>query len=69
MFGGSHLRRPLEGFCELTVFDARLLPEYAVSISLLSAAAFVAVPGVGFTWRMNLPVPCNKRAGSGNAAP
>src|ERR1039458_1192920 len=33
-------------------------------MSLLSSAAFVAVPGLNFTWRMNLPVPCSKRAGS-----
>ena len=32
----------------------------AASMSLLSAAAFVAVPGLSFTWRMNFPVPCNK---------
>jgi hypothetical protein len=38
-------------------------------MSLLSAAVFVAVPGLSLTWRMNLPVPCNKRAGSGNDAP
>src|SRR2546425_12403633 len=31
-------------------------------MSRLSAVALVAVPGVSFTWRMNLPVPCNKRA-------
>src|SRR5213595_2689865 len=36
-------------------------------MSMLSAAAFVAVPGLSFTWRMNLPVPCNKLAGSGSA--
>ncbi len=36
------------------------ISEYAVSISLPSAAAFVAVPGFSFTWRMNLPAPCNK---------
>jgi hypothetical protein len=38
-------------------------------MSLLRAAAFVAVPGLRFTWRTNLPVPCNKWAGSGSAAP
>ncbi len=36
-------------------------------MSLLSDAVFVAVPGLSFTWRMNLPVPCNRRAGSGSA--
>jgi hypothetical protein len=30
-------------------------------MSVLNAAAFVAVPGVSFTWRMNFPVPRNKR--------
>ncbi len=30
-------------------------------MSLLSAAAFVGVPGFSFTWRMNLLVPCSKR--------
>ena len=25
--------------------------------------------GLNFTWRMNLPVPCNNRAGSGSSAP
>jgi len=44
-----------------------IISEYAVSMSLDRAAAFVAVPGLSFTWRMNVPVPCNKRAGSGNA--
>ena len=39
--------------------------ENAISMSLLSAAAFVAVPSLSFTWPMNFPVPCNKRAGSG----
>jgi hypothetical protein len=33
---------------------------YAVWMSLLRAATFVAVPGLSFTWRINLPVPCNK---------
>src|SRR5262249_5339701 len=33
------------------------ISEYAASMSLLSAAAFAAVPGFSFTWRMNLPVP------------
>src|SRR5258708_22788057 len=37
------------------------MSEYAVSMNLLSDAASVAVPGLSFTWRMNLPVPCNKR--------
>jgi hypothetical protein len=51
-------------------FSARaFISEYAVSMSLLRAAAFVAVAGLSFTWRMNFPVPCSKRAGSGNAAP
>jgi len=36
---------------------------------LLRAAALEAVPGLSFTWRMNLPVPCNKRAGSDSDAP
>ena len=36
---------------------------------LLSAAAFAGVPDFNFTWRMNLPDPCNKRAGPGSAAP
>ena len=43
------------------------MSEYAASMSLRSATAFVAVPGLSFTWRMNLPVPCNRRAGSGSA--
>src|ERR1700733_11256034 len=38
-------------------------------MSLLSDTTSVVVPGVSFTWRMNLPAPCNKRAGSGSAAP
>ena len=43
-------------------------------MSLLRAAAFVDaafidVSGLSFTWRMNLPLPCNKRVGSGSAAP
>jgi hypothetical protein len=32
-------------------------------MSRFNAAAFVAVRGLSFTLRMNLPVPCNKRAG------
>ena len=38
-------------------------------MSLLNAAPFVAGPGLSFTWRMNLPVPSNKRDGSGSATP
>jgi|GEM_PF-2665241 len=38
-------------------------------MSLVSAAALVAVPGLSFTWRMRLPVPCNKRAGSASVRP
>lgn len=45
------------------------MSEYAASISPLSAAAFMDVSGLNFTWRMNLPVPCNKRDGSGRVAP
>jgi len=37
------------------------MSEYAVLMSLLSNAASVAVPGLSFTWRMNLPVPCRIR--------
>jgi hypothetical protein len=40
-----------------------------ISMSPLSAAASLAVPDLGFTWRMNLPVPRNKLAGSGSATP
>ena len=32
------------------------ISEYATPMSLLMAAAFVAVPGLSFTWRMNLPL-------------
>jgi hypothetical protein len=46
-----------------------LMSEYAVAISLLSDATSVPVVGPSFTWRMDLPVPFNKRAGSGSAAP
>ena len=46
-----------------------LMSEYAVAISLLSDATSVPVAGPSFTWRMDLPVPFNKRAGSGSAAP
>jgi hypothetical protein len=53
----------------ITVFNARFNIQVRLSMSLLSASAFVADPGLSFTWRMNLPVPCNKRAGSGRAAP
>ena len=45
------------------------MSEYAVSMDVLSDAARVAVPGLSFTWRMNLPVTCNKRAGFSSAAP
>lgn len=51
-------------------FSTRVfISAYAASMSLRSDAASVAVPGRSFTCRMNLPVPCNKRAGSGSAAP
>jgi hypothetical protein len=33
-------------------------------MSLLSSAALVPVPGLNFTWRMNLPVPCSQSVGS-----
>jgi len=36
-------------------------------MSLLSAAASVGFRVVSLRWRMNLPVPSNKRAGSGSA--
>ena len=59
-----------QGVSMRSPFSTRaFISEYAVSISLLRAAASVAVPGLSFTWRMNLPVPCNKRAGSSSAAP
>lgn len=45
------------------------MSEYAVSTSLPSDAASVALPGLTFTWRMGLAVPCNKRPQSGSAAP
>jgi len=63
--------RPLDAFPSAgQPFSTRtFISEYAVSISRLSAAVLAAVPGLSFTWRMNLPVPCNRRAGSGNAAP
>jgi hypothetical protein len=49
-------------FSELSPFSTRaFISEYAASMSLLGTAAFVAVPGLSFTWRMNLPVTCNKR--------
>ena len=51
------------------VFDASLDIRVGPLDEPVSAAASVAVPGLSFTWRMNLPVPCNKRAGSGSDAP
>jgi hypothetical protein len=36
------------------------MSEYAASMSLLRPAASVVVPGLSFTWRMNLPLPSNK---------
>jgi hypothetical protein len=63
-----HIRVGLPGsFSELAVFDARLYI-LAASMSLLSSAVFAVVPGLNFTWRMKLPVPCSKRAGSRSAA-
>jgi hypothetical protein len=53
-------------FSELAVFAARF---YIGVRCVDEPAAFVGVSGLSFTWRMNLPVPCNKRAGSGSAAP
>ena len=38
-------------------------------ISLLSAAELLETPGFSFTWRMYLPLPSSKPAGSGSAAP
>jgi hypothetical protein len=45
------------------------MSEYAASISLLRPAAFVALPGLSFTWRMNSPVPCNVGFFHGAALP
>jgi hypothetical protein len=67
---GSHPPSIFQGVSLSEPFSTRaFMSEYAVSMSLLSDAASVAVPGLSFTWRMNLPVPCNKRVGSGSAAP
>ena len=44
------------------------IPAYAASMSLISAAAFVGVPGLSFACRINLPVPCSKCAGPGSPA-
>ena len=38
-------------------------------MSLRKAAVFVGVAGLSFKWRMNLPVPRNKRAGSRSTVP
>ncbi len=46
-----------------------LISEYAASTSFLSAASFAAVPGLSFTWRMDLPAPSSNPAGSASAAP
>jgi hypothetical protein len=45
------------------------ISEYAASIRLRNASELAGVAGFSFTWRMNLPVPCSKRAGSGSDAP
>ncbi len=45
------------------------MSEYAASMSRRSDAASVAGPRLRFTWRMNPPVPGNKRPGSGSAEP
>ena len=42
---------------------------YAASINLRSATASNSVRGLSFTCRINLPLPCSKHPGSGNAAP
>ena len=41
---------------------------YAASTSLNSAVASTSLSGFSFTWRMYLPVPSSKPAGSGSAA-
>lgn len=46
-----------------------LMSEYASSISLPSPAASLTTPGFSFTWRMYLPLPSSKPAGSGSDAP
>ena len=67
---GTHIRVALPRVSLIYPCSTRaFMSQYAASMSLLSAAAFVTVPGLSFTWRMNLPVPCSKRAGSGRAAP
>ncbi|SRR5260221_1893802 len=59
-----------QGVSQSQPFSTRaFISEYAASMSRVRAAAFVAVPGLSFTWRMNLPVPCSKRPESGSAAP
>lgn len=42
---------------------------YAASTSWARAAESTSRPGRSFTWRPRLPVPSNKRAGSGSNAP
>jgi len=45
-----HIRVALaRHFSELTVFDARLYSDYALWMSLLSAATLLAVPGLSRT--------------------
>jgi nucleotide-binding universal stress UspA family protein len=42
---------------------------YAASIRALSAATSRPSPGLTFTWRIRLPLPCNKPVGSFSSAP
>ena len=66
MLAGSsqapHLPRPPKGFSKRAVSTRALISAYAASMSLPSAAAFVAVPGLSVRWRMYVPVPGNQRA-------
>jgi len=52
-----------------SAFRRRFISVYAVSISFIRAVASTSRSGLSFTWRMNLPVPSNRRSGSAISAP
>jgi hypothetical protein len=60
----------LRRFSELAVFDARLYVRVRrVDQPAQACGVCVALPGLSFTWRMNLPVPCNVGFFHGAALP
>ena len=57
------------GVIDQSACSRALMSTYARSTRALSAATLSSEPGFTFTWRMRLPVPTSKPAGSSSSAP